>query len=337
MSYHFKIMKKILIISVFCFLFSATHNAQAAFNVAGCVSTGIAGAIAQSTATGAAEAAATAGAGAAATGASAVASVAAVPTADAVAAGLLGTVSGVNIAHTAFQDVGKMTLDNAFYVAAQCALSFMTENTVAWIKGGYNGSPSFAVDPQQLFLDIANSVSGGLVNQIRGIATCNFTPNFNFDLANMVDLSGRSGYYDKFDQSIRCPFPANINASQFYRDFNQGGWKGFETSLQDSGNPFGLKVRTAEELATRQKEMKDLKVEQLGWAGGFLPMETCELDSYGVAQICKTTTPGKTISDQLSKTLGTDMDRLGAADNMNKIITAVIGQLTSNLATGIFH
>lgn len=268
----------------------------------------------------------------------------------------------ITTAHASFQDVAKMSLDTLAYTAAQVALNQITQSTVAWVKGGFNGSPSFAVDPQQLFLNIANSVTGGMVNQIRGIATCNFIPNFNFDLANMVDLSGRSGYYDKFDQSIRCPFPANINASQFYRDFNQGGWKGFETSLQDSGNRFGTTLITAEELARRQKEMSDLKLTELGWAGGFMSMvdtNDCpsmppeasawiENGSGGVPAdptavkelqnfYCKKTTPGKTISDQLSKTMGTDMDRLGAADNMNKIIAAVIGQLTSNLTTGIFR
>lgn len=53
-------------------------------------------------------------------------------------------------------------------------------------------------------------------------------------------------------------------------------------------------------------------------------------------QYCKTTTPGNIVSDQLSETLGLDMDRLGFADNMNKIIAAVLNELTQQTVRGVF-
>lgn len=53
-------------------------------------------------------------------------------------------------------------------------------------------------------------------------------------------------------------------------------------------------------------------------------------------EYCKTTTPGNIVSNQLSETLGLDMDRLGFADNMNKIIAAVLNQLTQQTVRGVF-
>ena len=254
-----------------------------------------------------------------------------VPTNDAM-------LNATSLEHAGFQDVFKMGADTIMYAIGQQLLTSLTDSTVNWIKGGFNGSPAFAVDPTKLFLDTANMVSGGLANQIRGIETCNFDFNFNNDLANRVSLSTRSGATAKFQDQISCPFPSNINASDFSKDFSKGGWTAFEASLSDSGNSFGTTWLTAQELSAPQSEAQNIKEQQLSWASGFLSMETCgSTDPYtGVATDCRTTTPGKIISDTLSKSIGTDMDRFGFADNMNKIISAFVASLTSSVTSGIF-
>lgn len=53
-------------------------------------------------------------------------------------------------------------------------------------------------------------------------------------------------------------------------------------------------------------------------------------------QYCKTTTPGKIVEGQLTKTLGVDMDRIGFADNMNKIISAFLDQVMQKTLRGVF-
>lgn len=247
--------------------------------------------------------------------------------------------TSVSSAHASFQDVAKMSLDTLAYTVAQLALDQLTQSTVTWIKSGFAGNPAFAIDPNKLFLDTANVVAGGLSNQIRGIETCNFDPNFNNDLANMVALSTRSGATARFNNQIKCPFPSlNVNASTFYNDFENGGWRAYEAALSDRGNPFGVSLLTNQELIARQTETQRIKEQQLGWAGGFLSMETCgSTDPYtGVPTDCRTTTPGVLIQDQLSQSIGTDMNRLGFADNLNKVFSALIGQLTQNAMNGIF-
>ncbi|MHB1118372.1 MAG: hypothetical protein ACYCZ7_02535, partial [Minisyncoccota bacterium] len=162
------------------------------------------------------------------------------------------------------------------YQAGQMALDQITQSTIAWIRGGFNGSPLFAVDPNQFFLELADSVSGGLASELRGLATCDFSATFNNDLANLIDLSTRSNTRNKFATQIRCPFPAlNINASDFYgvgaRAFERGGgWSAFEASLQDSGNPFGVSVLTAREYSLRQQEARSIQEKRLDWSKGFL-------------------------------------------------------------------
>ena len=260
----------------------------------------------------------------------------AVPVSESVVRSNTTGILGSTVTNTTFNTVQKPTLDTLSYSVAQCALQMLTDSTVNWIKGGFNGSPMFAVDPAKLFSDLANEVSGGLANQILGIPTCEFTMNFNGLLSNMVSNSSWST--SRFNGQIRCPFPQNINPMDFYNDFNKGGWKGFERSLSDSGNPYGTTIITADELMRRQAEAQHLQEKELDRNLGFLSVKECANTdpNTGLQTDCKVTTPGSTISNMLSKSLETDMDKLGFADNMNKIISALIGQLTNSMSSGVF-
>lgn len=271
-------------------------------------------------------------------------------------------------AHSTFQDVSKMGLDSIAYGVGQCALTMLTDNTVRWIKGGFQGSPNFAVDTTKLFQDISDGVLQDLSNQIKSIKACDFTPNFIYDLANSVELSAPKR--NKFPTRIQCPFPAlNITASQFYGPASRFTWGLFETALGDGGNQFAVRVATAEETARRQAEAKATADQKLSWSNGFadivdtqncpgMPSDIAELVKKGAGassdfykdptsltqkeinfyqkQYCLTTTPGKIVESQLSKSLGVEMDRLGFADNMNKILSALIGQLTKEAISGLF-
>lgn len=300
-------------------------------------------------------ASATVGAGAGAASKAAGTSVA-VPVADAILTTLTGTIAGVSAAHASLQDVTKMNLDMLAYSLAQCALTQLTNNTIAWIQGGFNGSPKFSVDLRSLTEDIAKGVSADFANQIRNLQSCDFTPNFIDDLADRVDIFPQ---LRRLPPKIQCPFPAqNVLASDFY---NAGSgiagkftFKLMETALGDNGNRFGVNVLTNKELAARQAEAKATNDQKLSWSNGFtdiidtdncnFPQEVTDIASemspemwaWEQKQYCKTTTPGKVIGDTLMKQLGVKTDRIGFADNMNKLISALIDELTSEAVHGIF-
>lgn len=278
-----------------------------------------------------------------------------VPITDAVSNIYLGTIDGVTAASASFQDVGKMNLDGFAYKVAQCTLSQLTNSIVSWIKGGFNGSPKFAVDTRALFQDIAKGVSADFINQIKNLQSCKFTPTFIDDLTNSIDRSARK----RQPPRIKCPFPEQVvKASQFYNDFSATGWQGMRMALKDSGNPFGVNVLTSEELASRQAEAAATEKEKKSWSNGFadiIDTENCnypsdvqdalddtasevapETKAFWEKTYCPTTTPGKIVGDQLTKSIGAEQDRLGLADNMNKIISALIGELTKESIKGIF-
>lgn len=268
---------------------------------------------------------------------------------------------GTQVTNFAWDSIGQHTLSTLAYTAGQLALDQITQNTISWIQGGFAGSPSFAIDPNKLFLDLADSVAGEFASEVRGLATCNFSPNFNDNLANSLELSTRSNANNKFAAQAQCPFPAlSFSASDFYGAgadaFKQnGGWKAMEASLDDAGNPFGMRVVAGQELIARQSSAQKIQEQKSGWSNGFTNLVDTSACTYpsgmdtsfegvdpGVRaslqqQYCPITTPGKVIDGQLQDALGTDVQRLGFADNLDKLIGALIGQLTQEAITGIFH
>lgn len=271
----------------------------------------------------------------------------------------------------------KMTssiFDCIVYNAGQQMLTQLTDNTVSWIQGGFNGSPSFSVNTHEIFLDLADMVAGDLARELRGIAMCDFSVNFKNDLSNTVELSGKKEY--RFNGKTKCPFPEtfDVSSSDFYKGVNNFSWAAMEYAMQDSGNPFGIALLTGEELQRRASEKKEVREQELSWSNGFtniVDTENCKYRTSVVKSItggdgttitqaewdqaiadeivtsaeareyqktyCKTTTPGKVLGDKLGKALDVDMERLGMIDNINKIIGAFINQVTKEAALGIFN
>lgn len=326
-------------------------------------------------------------AGAAATGIL-VSAIATVPTSNTLmeamqAVGLAndGAQGNLNTASAAAKipkEAQKTMTDGIFdcivYNAGQKMLEQLTNNTVAWVQGGFHGTPSFSVNTHEVFLDLADMVAGDLARELRGIATCDFRVNYKNDLANAVELSTKRQY--KFNGKVECPFPETfqINSSDFYNGINKWSWEGLEYAMQENGNPFGVALLTGNELALRSSEKKEVRKQELSWANGFtniVDTENCNYKSTTLGRYddnedgnitqdewdglvaeemitkaevreyqktyCKTTTPGKLLGDKLSEATGVDMQRLGLIDSINKIIGAVISQVTKQASIGIFN
>ena len=267
------------------------------------------------------------------------------------------SVNALKAADTLDQHAVEPFLDTLAYNVGQCTLNAITDSIILWIQGGFNGSPNFAINPNQLFNELATTVSGRLSQEVLGfnalgLSLCNFTPTFTNDLSNSINLSNRNN--KKFNAQLKCPFGTgpliNFKASDFYKvgkkSFQQnGGWQAFEASLDDRGNPFGATLITQRELANRQETEKSVMEKKLSQGNGFLdiiddatcvyPIPQSEFDAIDWSgdpkgkkiyqkMYCNTTTPGKIVESQLTDSLGINMARLNTADNMNKIITALI-------------
>lgn len=289
-----------------------------------------------------------------------------VPTQNLAAAAVRGNTSAQNTAANVWNTKLKPFFDQLGYVTGQCALEQLTANTISWIKGGFHGSPSFAVNPKQLFLDLEASVADQLSRQVIDTQLTDFIPGFSNNLTKSIQLSTRVDAQGKFSAKIKSTLPTYIDPPAFYQDFNKGGWGAYGASLQTNNNPFGIMIIVGDELAARQLAAQTQKKEQLDWSQGYIDIVDTNKCTYKEAtadeagiylgadgqpdpkeytpseiktiqeQYCPITTPGNIIANQLTKTLGTDMDRLGFADDMNKIITALISKLVQDTVKSVF-
>ena len=285
-----------------------------------------------------------------------------VPTTDPVGALSTGSTAGM-------QTYTKGFADCLIYTMGQLMIENLTEDIITWIKGGFDGKPRFATDLNSL-LDGAEDIEGAdLVRQLRGVALCDFGINFVDDLSDDLGRTNRERR-NMFTDTVTCPFGEgsliNVTFSgQFYADFSQGGLKAYEIALSDSGNPFGLKVLTESELAKRKENAITQEKERRSWAKGFTdvvdtsdceyPEGLKEKDDIGKTlpitnpdhvsastikqherKYCKVITPGGLIASRLDQATSVDLERLGVADSLNKIIHQLITTLTTNAAKSAF-
>lgn len=282
--------------------------------------------------------------------------------------------SGEGGATTVMSWIKPMT-DCLVHAASQLMIDNLNMAVNNAIRQGLNGSPNYSSNTSQFMSDLSAMIAGGLRNQISGLNLCDFTGNGSFktNLSNSIGLSTPQAARQNFAKKIECPFPAGANAQNFYNDFGNGGWRGYQTTLSDSGNPFGTALIANQELDARQAETASLAEKQLQQGNGYYPVvNTAEcnyppdLEDYlypdpnnkaalngnvsptelaNVQRLyCKVTTPGKTVADTASKGATSAWDRLNVSGvlgktmegfSLNSVTDALGGTFSSSGATGM--
>ncbi len=101
-----------------------------------------------------------------------------------------------------------------------------------------------------------------------------------------------------------------ININNFRKDFRDGGWVAYSTSLQPQNNIFGATLMASNELARRAEKASGASWSEALAGGGFLSTKKCRTDDNGkvIEATCKITTPGDTVGKNVSKAVGADFD-----------------------------
>lgn len=246
-------------------------------------------------------------------------------------------------------------IDGLAWFAANRILKKITAQTVNWINNGFQGNPAYVQDPGQFFLDIGDStaskfLSGSSLNQL-----CS-------PFKAQVRLALVKNYLDDTDANFSCSLSIlKNNYDQFTQDFSVGGWDGwFEMTQNSQNNPYGSYLAAQNALNINLGNQQAKYQDQLRWGSGFLSFEKCpdgqtvtqaDLDAEtqagnaydlqpGDCWVEKVTvTPGSVIEDQLNLSLGSGLERIGAADEIDEIIGALLDQLINKAlgsAGGLF-
>lgn len=244
-----------------------------------------------------------------------------------------------------------LSWDSIAYALGKTLLSSLTQSIVNWINSGFEGSPLFITNYEQYLADAFDQGTGIFMKQFLSPDVYNsicspFRLQLKLALANYNNNS-----YD-FGQRMSCTLGSiSNNAINFGDSFNNGGWSAFLTITGSSQNdPYGAYITSFNQMRAQQVATQINAQTKSIYNQGFLSQTTCSqeicdiktIDSNGNASCAHKTclsyttiSPGKWISDELSSATGIEFQRLGMADDLNKILSSLIFELFNKLTQGI--
>jgi hypothetical protein len=206
--------------------------------------------------------------------------------------------------------------DGIMWFIAKVILQRMTESIVSWINSGFNGNPAFIQNPGQFFTNVGDQAAGQFILN---------DPSLNFlcnSFGTQLRISLNNLRQQPYQNVIGCTLTSVIgNIDAFTSNFENGGWVAWNTmTTQPQNNPYGAYLSLLDEATYEQDQAVVNNTNQLNWGNGFLS----STDVNGNIQ-----TPGSVIVAQLNGQLKSAADQLGAADEINEVLGALMIQLTS--------
>ncbi len=260
----------------------------------------------------------------------------------------LGAVNIATTASAAFDSVTSWAtgslwvkeniLDGIGWAIAKRIVSSMVRSLINWINSGFQGSPSFVQDLKGFLLQAADEAIGEFIADLGGIGSFICSP-FRLDVQISVALqysTAREG-----QSAPTCTLSGIIDNIEGFISgtFSDGGWKDWFniTSQPQTYTPYGsmLSAQASARASIINAQGEEIKL--LDFGDGFLSGEICEVvhGANSPREDCFITKPGKIIEEALSFNLDSGRQSLIAADEINEIIAALLGQLANMALTGV--
>src|SRR3989339_276189 len=214
----------------------------------------------------------------------------------------------------------EFVLDPIAYFAAKSLIQGMTESSISWINSGFSGAPAFVTDVDFFVRQLEEDV----------------TLQWDSEVAGRLGASPSAGVIRSalIMQHIAAPAPAyldmNIEGTAY-----TWGWDEWSNATYKGNSPVSSFINESQRLDAEIERKQTIEQTKWNWSDGFLAMQDCP---NGPASPCQTITPGQTISQAISKTLGSGQDALVAADEIDEIIMGVLTTLSEQVlgSTGLF-
>ncbi|OGG47754.1 hypothetical protein A2761_02600 [Candidatus Kaiserbacteria bacterium RIFCSPHIGHO2_01_FULL_51_33] len=258
--------------------------------------------------------------------------------------------AGILKATTAL-DTKENILDGILYGIEKMLLRSITQSIVDWINSGFQGNPAFVTDLEGFLLDVADKAAGAYIFGSDLAFLCS-----PFKLQIQISLlTSRSR------ERVKCRLTTVVsNIEGFLTDSNVRlttleQWS--TLTMDPFSNPYGTYVMTQAALDARISGAGFLEKAKLDFGRGFLSFsqeKNCqvfpsqqapsantgtsvtEIGDGSSVRVCDivTQTPGAVIEEQLNNTLGSGQRQLELADEIDEIISALMGQIAKQALTG---
>ena len=250
--------------------------------------------------------------------------------------------------------VKEAILDGLARIAVRRLLAEITKSIVNLFNIGFEGDPSFLANPQAFFLNTANQITGEIIEKVNPQLCDMFRPQI------VLVLKGT-----RFGEPYQCTALKVLdNIRSFVSDFQNGGWTGWFTILQEENNFYDTAYRASAEQARKIGADKERKRDELAQGQGFLSIKKCkkydpdyvaakqaaadnednagaaaayELSSFksdggirGCAE-AEAVTPGKFIAELGINANNIPVNDLTAADEINEALVAIFNALINQM------
>lgn len=214
-------------------------------------------------------------------------------------------------------------MDTIAYCLINSLIIGLSDATIEWINGGFEGKPVFVDDPSRFFQDVADREMSVFLTNLADGALCK---DFGVDLklAIINQQTRQRGGWCTLDRAKE-----NVQKTLSGEKFS---FEVFDQIVDNPSNtPVGAYLILDGQMRMNIYEEAAELSQELEWGNGYFSWKTCEEVEPvgGVKQepICKTVTPGHVIQSQTLGRLGLAEERLVLADEFNEILTALVNQL----------
>ncbi len=268
------------------------------------------------------------------------------------ATGLTVPVSDAQVAQTTGATQFKeCTLDGLAFALKEGIIKNLIAATITYVNNGFNGGPAYVQNEDAYFQDQSDKLfEQYLENPNNFSSVCSaWEADVRLALASQYSTSvgGRritqlSGTGTGTNQPVSsgsqkiCPLD---NGGYATGETNSDYWGTFlQQTTRTEGNALTSYFNIQETFTSALQNEAEKTIRELQRNEGFFDVTYCDdgSDTYNnitgesvsiSGQNCKVTTPGSVINEQLNQALGSDLDRLEQADELNELFSALIGQL----------
>lgn len=259
---------------------------------------------------------------------------------------------------------GVFSWDMVAWFLGRLVLRQFTQGIIQWIRtgqdpffsGGAKDGSLFVTNIDEFFFDAADNAAGLFLGEYLGKETYDLLCRpFRLNVGQVL-ARGYGRDYGSFGFQARCTVTDIVaNLENFYNDFENGGWAAWVSTANYENNPFGLLLLSEGHSTQRQVRASRSNVWDFMAGLGFPGLRECEqtgaltnadgttayeLDASGNLKVHEgcvkyiTNSPGKAVEDELEKALGQEIDKLGAADEINEIVVSAFTALLTWLLSG---
>lgn len=247
------------------------------------------------------------------------------------------------------------SLDSITWFLARKVVHEFGQATVNWIRtgqdpffsGGTEGS-LFVTNIDELLLDAADNQASLMLRDYFGPSWDKLCSPFRLRVGLGLSQSYGRGY-GSFGQKARCSITDIVdNVEDFYENFENGGWAAWIKTARYENTAWGLLTLAEEE--SRERETRAVRANQIDASAGlgFLGLRDCVKGVRRDGSVVRnppnkpdirctdylTKTPGRAVVDSFDQATRAQLDKVGAADEINEIIAALFDKLLSWIVGG---